>query len=314
MNFQQLEYIVAIEDYKNFALAAEKCFVTQPTLSMMVQKLEDELNVKIFDRTKHPVVATYVGESVIAQARNILSQAKQMKQSIKDFKGSLEGEVRVGIIPTIAPYLLPMFLKKISKDYPKLILIIEELTTDEIIEKLNRSKIDIGILATPLRYKEIKEFPVYYEKFYAYASNDIIGSWKKKYLMPDDIKVDDLLLLEEGHCLRNQVINLCGLKKANSEFSNAKFEAGSIETLINLVDEGYGITLIPELAVKYFNSERKKRLKEFKSPEPVREISIVTNANFERVALVNALVKSLQEATKKYITAKKGNVQDVIID
>jgi LysR family hydrogen peroxide-inducible transcriptional activator len=308
MNFQQLEYIVAIETYKNFALAAEKCFVTQPTLSTMIQKLEEELDVKIFDRSKHPVKATQIGEEIIKQARQILNQSKQLKHFVKDFKGSIEGELRIGIIPTVAPYLLPMFLNKVVLKYPNLTLNIEELTTQQIINKLGKGAIDLGILATPLHQKDLVEYPVYYERFFVYASDNLYSKWKKKYILPRDIKVIDLLLLEEGHCLRNQIINLCEIKKGTSGLQKVKFEAGSLETLINMVDEGYGLTLLPELALKYLPKDKQHRIKEFKAPEPVREISIITHKNFERKKIIEALKECLVMATDSGSSKKNKSV------
>lgn len=311
MNFQQLEYIVAVATYKNFVLAAEKCFVTQPTLSTMIQKLEEELDVKIFDRKKHPVAVTPIGEEVIRQARQILNQSKQMKHFVKDFKGSIEGALHLGILPTVAPYLLPVFLKEVTTTYPGLQLKIEELTTVHIIEKLKNGEIDMGILATPLVQKELLEYPVYYEKFFVYASDHLHDQWDKKYLLPSDLHTEDLLLLEEGHCLRNQLLNLCALRNDNDGINAIKFEAGSLETLINLVDEGYGMTLLPELAVKYLSPDKTPRLKSFEFPEPVREISLVTHQHFGRMKIIEALTICLLKVTKELISNKSDYVVSI---
>lgn len=312
MNFQQLEYIIAVDTYKNFVQAAEKCFVTQPTLSTMIQKLEDELDVKIFDRKKHPVSATDIGKEIIAQAKNIVNLSTQMKYFVKDYKDNVEGEVRIGIIPTVAPYLLPLFLKRVLLAYPGLSLKIEELTTALIIDKLLKGELDMGIMATPSGSGEVKEYPLYNEQFFIYAPAIYNKQWGNDLLLPEDLKVEDLLLLEEGHCFREQFMHICSLKKADIE-NRAYFEAGSLEMLIHLADEGYGITLLPELAVKYLCDEGKDSLKSFSNPQPVREISIVVHSGFERRKLIEALSGEIKEAVRPFIENKSTEVVPISI-
>ena len=263
MNLQQLEYIIAVDNYRHFATAAQKCFVTQPTLSMMIQKLEQELGIKIFDRSKQPVVPTEAGTVVIAQAKNILQEAKRMKEVIHELKGELKGELKIGIIPTVAPYLLPLFLNRFLKKYPLLKIKITEMNTEQIIEKLKRHHLDAGILATPLNNAAIKELPVYYEEFVVYASKEE-KLMTKKFLSPADINTHHLWLLEEGHCLRAQVLNLCELRKKELETSNLEYEAGSIETLKKMVDINKGITILPELAIKDLTASEKKQVRHLK--------------------------------------------------
>jgi LysR family hydrogen peroxide-inducible transcriptional activator len=292
MNLQQLEYIVAVDTWRHFSTAAEKCFVTQPTLSMMIQKLEQELDVKIFDRTKQPVVTTAIGEKVIEQARIVLSEASNLKKIVDEQKGSISGELRIGIIPTLAPYLLPLFLNDFIKKYPKLRLTISELTTQQIIEKLEVQRLDAGILATPLKVPSIKEMPLFYEQFVVYASpNENV--MKKKYLLAEDIDVNHLWLLEEGHCLRSQVVNLCELKKRETIIQNLDYEAGSIETLKKMVDLNSGITILPELALSDLSKAQQKNIRFFKAPAPVREISIVSYRYFVKYNLLEALKKEI---------------------
>ena len=293
MNLQQLEYIVAVDTLRHFSSAAAKCNVTQPTLSMMIQKLEEELEVKIFDRSKQPVQTTEIGQTVVDQARMILGEAGNLKKLVAQQKGAISGDLRIGIIPTLAPYLLPLFLSRFLKDYPLLKLKISELTTDEIVAKLNGRQLDVGILATPLKIPSIQELPLFYEQFVVYASQNEKKIMKKKYLLADDIDVNRLWLLEEGHCLRSQVVNLCELKRKETLLQNLDYEAGSIETLRKMVDMNSGITILPELALRDLTKLQLENIRYFKSPAPVREISIVTYRYFVKSHLIEALKKEI---------------------
>ncbi len=292
MNLQQLEYIVAVDTLKHFSAAAAKCNVTQPTLSMMIQKLEEELDVKIFDRSKQPVQTTEIGQTVIDQARMILGEAGNLKKLVAQQKGTISGELRIGIIPTLAPYLLPLFLNQFLKKYPLLKLKISELTTDQIIERLNAQHLDAGILATPLKNPTLQELPLFYEQFVVYASQ-AEKMMKKKYLLAADIDVNRLWLLEEGHCLRSQVVNLCELKRKEALLQNLDYEAGSIETLRKMVDLNNGITILPELAMRDLTKTQLKNIRYFKSPAPVREVSIVTYRYFVKYHLIEVLKREI---------------------
>lgn len=295
MNIQQLTYVLAVDTHRHFANAAEKCFVTQPTLSMMIQKLEEELDVKIFDRSKQPVVPTEAGELVIRQAKIILQEANRLKLIVGELKGQMKGELKLGIIPTVAPYLLPLFLNSFLKKYPLLKIKITELTTQQIIDKLKNHDLDAGILATPLNNDSLNEQLLYYEQFVVYASkNETL--MKKKFLLPGDIDTDHLWLLEEGHCLRSQVLNLCELRKKELATSNLEYEAGSIETLKKMVDFNNGITILPELALKELNKEDSKNVRHFKPPVPVREISIVTYRHFVKQRMIDVLKEEICKA------------------
>ena len=292
MNIQQLHYIVAVDIYRHFATAAERCFVTQPTLSMMIQKLENELGVKIFDRTKQPVQPTDVGVEILKQARKVLFEVESIAELVKSHKGEVKGELKVGIIPTLSPYLLPMFLTKFLKKYPMVNIRLADLTTQQIVEKLGSQELDVGILATPLNIPSIRETPLFYEQFVVYTSAKE-SAINKKFLLTKDIDVNRLWLLEEGHCLRSQVINLCELKKKELEVHNLDYEAGSIETLKKIVDISKGITILPELAVNDFSASQQKQLHFFKSPAPVREISLVTYRHFSKKKLIEVLMKEI---------------------
>jgi LysR family transcriptional regulator, hydrogen peroxide-inducible genes activator len=288
MNFAQLEYIIAVDNHRQFYTAAEKCFVTQATLSMMIKKLEDELGVRIFDRSRQPVKPTKEGEQVILRARQIIAEANSLRAYAKDLKGEISGELHLGVIPTLAPYLLPLFLKSFTEKFPNLNIFIKELVTDEIILRLKTGELDAGLLATPLNEDLITEHVLFYEEFFAYASRNEKLS-RKKYLLPREITLDHLWLLEEGHCLRTQVFNLCELKNKDTQSKGLHYQAGSIETLINLVDKNDGITIVPYLATLMLKPGQKKNLREFARPKPAREISLVTSKNFPRTTLLEHL-------------------------
>jgi LysR family hydrogen peroxide-inducible transcriptional activator len=288
MNFQQLDYIIAVDAHRHFAKAAEKTFVTQPTLSMMIQKLENELGLLIFDRSKQPVVPTREGEEIIARAKQIMADVGRLKEFTKELKHEISGELKLAVIPTLAPYLLPLFLKSFIEGHPLLKITIRELVTNDILTALKNGDVDIGLLATPLNDLRLQEHPVFYEEFFAYASTDEKIS-KRKYLLPNDIDLSKLWLLEEGHCLRNQVFNLCELKKKDFESNRLHYEAGSIETLKNLVDHHNGITILPFLATLDLSKKQKGKIRQFAHPKPVREISLVVNKNFHRSNLLAAL-------------------------
>ncbi len=288
MTLQQFEYIIAVDNHRHFAKAAQACFVTQPTLSMMLQKLEDELGVLIFDRSKQPVVPTETGRAIIEQARKVLREAAELREIVENQRQILSGELRLGIIPTLAPYLLPLFLKRFSEKYPDIKLIISELTTDNIIQKLKKDTLDMGIMATPTSDGDLFETPLFQEQFVVYAAkNEKILN--KRYLLANDIDVNRLVLLEEGHCMRAQVVNLCELRQTKNRMSNIFYESGSIETLKNLIDTHAGVTILPELALRNLTKSQFKNIRFFQDPAPVREISLVTYRAFVKKRLAEAL-------------------------
>jgi LysR family hydrogen peroxide-inducible transcriptional activator len=287
MNIQQLEYIVAVEQYRQFAKAAEHCFVTQPTLSMMIQKFEDEIGLKIFDRSKLPVSVTKEGEEIVIRAKKILAEIKQMKDFGKEIKGDVKGDLKIGIIPTLAPYLLPLFIKSFSEAYPELKLIIRELMTNDLLSQLKGSEIDVAILAGPINEKDLKEISLFKEPFYVYGS--FSKEFKKQFVAPQQLKAEQLWLLEEGHCFRNQVMNFCELRSNIQTESLISYEAGSIETLINLVDKYEGITIVPHLAISHLKKNQALKIHEFANPKPCRQISLVIQNNYPRLKAINAL-------------------------
>ena len=303
MTLTQLEYIVALDTYRRFSLAAAKCFITQPTLSMQIQKLEEELGLKIFDRTKQPVIPTEIGTALIAQARITLHEAQTIKQIINDQKDTLVGELRIGIIPTLAPYLLPPLYKTMRAKYPKLNLVIKELITEDVIHELKNNRLDCGIVVTPLKDPSIKEDVLFYEELFLYVSKKNALS-AKKYVLANEIDPNQLWLLEEGHCFRSQVLNLCELRKS-SDF-HFKYETGNIETLKRMVDKSDGLTILPELAVMEFTKAQLKLVKRFKQPSPSREVSLVTHRNH----IKTKLIKTLKEEIINVVPAKMQQLQN----
>lgn len=295
MTLVQLQYIIAVDTWRHFATAAEKCFVTQPTLSMQIHKLEEELGVRIFDRSKVPVIPTEEGSTIIEQAREILRQADLLLALAHDKKKEMVGELKLGIIPTLAPYLLPLFLKRFLKRYPGIRLSVTELTTDLIVEKLKRNVLDAGLLVTPLEVNGISEQPLFYEEFVVYVSPDE-PVYKKRYVLADDIDVRHLWLLEEGHCMRSQIMHLCELRTRAREGTNFQYEAGSVETLKKLVETRSGITILPELALRDLTRRQRTMVRHFKPPAPVREVSLATHRNFAKKKLLDALREAILQS------------------
>lgn len=304
MTFVQLEYIVAVDTWRHFATAASQCFVTQPTLSMQIQKLEEELGFKIFDRSKQPVVPTEAGLEVIGHARRVLQERNNLLETIQLRKGVLTGELRIGIIPTLAPYLLPLFIQPFTKKYPSVRLVVHEMMTDLIITRLREGKIDAGILVTPLQESGISEHVLFYEELMAYVSKQN-AVYEKSYVLPQDIDPNKLWLLEEGHCFRSQIVNLCELKKMSRENSHFDYEAGSIETLRRMVEMNDGITIIPELATLDMPARQQQLIRHFRKPAPMREVSLVVHRNLVKQRLIRVLKQQILDTVPEKIRKNK---------
>ena len=307
MTITQLKYVLAVAEHKNFTLAAEKCFVTQPTLSMQIQKIEEELSIQIFDRTKKPIQLTDIGQKIVNQAKNIVNEADRIQDIVEQQKGFIGGEFRLGIIPTIMPTLLPMFLNNFIKKYPKVKLIIEELNTDEIITKLKNGNLDAAIAATPLEDEKIKEIVLYFEPFVAYIpENNAI--YKKEEIEIDDLNINDILLLQDGHCFRDGILNLCK-NRNESGLKSFQIESGSFETLIKLADEGLGTTLLPYLHTLDLKESDKLKLRHFKEPKPAREVSLIYPKSELKIQIIDALRSTISGVVKGAIVFQ--NVQIV---
>jgi LysR family hydrogen peroxide-inducible transcriptional activator len=301
MNVQQLEYVIAVDNFRHFAKAAEICHVTQPTLSMMIQKLEEELDVKIFDRSKHPIEPTAIGKQIIGQARISLRHFKQIREVIENEQNTVTGSFKLGIIPTIASYLVPVLLNKHSTSYNNIDLILKESTTNELIDELLKGTLDGGVLAGPLNHPGLSEHPVYYEKFYAYVS-PLDSTYDEKEIDLEKLDISRVWLLENEHCLRGQIERLCKLKKHAQSVNPShtiRYESGSIDTLINVVDYNPGITIIPEMHAMGLNEEKQGNLRAFKDLTAVREVSLVISKEYVRKTMLNLILEIIRSSVPK---------------
>ena len=290
----QLEYIIAVDTYRHFGRAAEACSITQPTLSMQIKKLEEDLETTIFDRSIQPLIPTDVGRRIIDQAKVVVNEAEEVMNIIKDHKNQVSGQLRIGIIPTLAPYLLPLFIGKYKKKYPNIQIKIVEQTTENIVLNLNKDLIDVGILVTPLKEEKIIEKPVFYEEMLIYV-NPENKLFNQKVITPKDIATPEIWLLSDGHCFRDQVINLCSfMGNINSQLP-FHYEAGSLETLMNIIDQEGGITLIPELAKFSMSEKRLKNVRTFTTFKPLREVSLVYSRLFSKHKLINLMWREIIE-------------------
>lgn len=310
MTLTQLEYVLAVHQHKHFGKAAESCFVTQPTLSMQLQKLEDELQITIFDRSKSPISETEEGHLVIEQAQRIIKEQKRMFSLIDETKAELTGNFKIGVIPTLSPYLIPLFIQSFTKRYSKLNLEIIETKTEDIIDMLKKDELDAALLATPLHEKNILERVLYYEPFYLFTSNKH-PFYKKSKIKEEELDINDIWLLNKGNCFRDQVLNICQ-QKTESIKNPINFESGNFETLKNLVLKGSGYTILPHMAVKQLSANHKKLVRPFKSPTPTREISIVYSKDCLKHKAIDALEEEILGALPDDLRSlKKAQLQVV---
>lgn len=304
----QLQYIVAVEKHRNFRQAAKACHVTQPTLSMQIQKLEEDLGVIIFDRSRQPITATPIGQKILDQSRAALSQTERIQVIIDEAKDEVEGDLRLGVIPTLAPYLLPLFLEVFAKRHPKARLLVEETKTDDIIVALRKNQLDVGLLATPLDETGITEHPLFDEPFYVYAHKDSDLAQLDE-ASDKDLKDEPILLLAEGHCLREQIVRVCRWRGASPR--GFEFESGSVETLCHLVERGHGYTIIPHLA-KTWGMSRAGKVVPFSAPQPSREVSLVVHHSFAREGMLKALTAAIKDALPNELkNAEKGSSKTI---
>ena len=301
MTIQQLEYLIAVDKYRHFGNAAESCFVTQPTLSAQLSKLEKELGVILFDRSKMPVIPTEIGVQIIAQAKKVVSESKGIMELVAQLKGDISGVIKLGIIPTLAPYLLHLFVRKFLEKYPNVKLEVQEMVTEEVVRRLKNDELDLGIVVTPLDEPGIVEKSMFYEKFYAYFSKDH-ELLKEKEIRPEQLKKEELWVLQQGHCFRDQVISFCD--QSLSGHKNFHYESGSLEGLRNMVNRYKGLTLLPELATHELSVEEKSRLRPFLGTAPTREVSIILNRSFLKQKLVELLYREITESIPQEMTSK----------
>lgn len=291
----QLTYVIAVAQHRHFGMAAESCFVTQPTLSMQIQKLEDELGAEIFDRTKQPTEPTPLGRLILEQARLVVGEARKLESVVAKTRDAVEGPLRLGVIPTLAPSILPLFISKFAAKNPKLDITVEELQTHQIVERLKADSLDIGLLVTPLASPVIVEHPLFHEPFLLYCApgHPLL---KTKKVSEKDLTTKEVWLLNEGHCFRDQVLSLCSdSKRSRTEIHRIKFESGNLETLKKMVDQGDGYTLLPLMATDDIEDDsRRKRIREFVAPVPTREVSLIHHRLYTKAAIVQALISEIQ--------------------
>ena len=290
MNFRQLEYILAVKELGHFRKAADLCYVSQATLSEMIKRLEDELEIQIFDRTRSPVVTTFEGEEVIKRAKDIIMGSNQLKQLKSTLKGRLSGTLKIGVIPTIAPLLLPAIIKPFVSKYPDIKLKIKEATTDQLISDLELEKIDAAILATPMAENDLIEYPLYTESLKVYG----VLEESKHLISPKELKKSTVWLLEEGHSFKDQVVSICGLENQSNQLDGLDIQCSSFATLVGLVDDFGGYTLLPELYVKIMSKKRQSKTRSFLAPEPVRQISCMVYRPFVKKAQIAALCETIK--------------------
>ncbi len=299
MNIQQLEYLIAVDKFKHFGKAAQACFITQPTLSAMIQKFEDELDVKVFDRTTHPIRTTDVGVQIIAQAKNVIDAVNELRSKADQLNNVLGGKINIGIIPTVSTNILPLEIFDFLKQHPKVEMTVKELTTENVIKGLKSGELDAGIISTP--YDGANEFYqdfLFKEELMVYSSD--VQTKKDSFIIPDELDVEKVWLLEEGNCLRTQFENICNLKENSLKPKNLEFLASNMNTLIQMVDRVGGISVIPELAVKQLSEEQTKKVARFVKPFPIREISIIYYKPTYKQKIIDELVASI----KKSVTPK----------
>ena len=305
MTLQQFEYIVALDNYRHYVTAAAHCFVSQPNLTMQVKKLEEEIGARIFDRDKKPLQPTEIGQEIIARARQILRETRQLKEFVNHEKEALEGEGTLGIIPTLAPYLLPRFLPRFMRDNPRIHLKIEELQTSQVITRLQNGLIDIGMLVTPLQEPSIREVPLFYEPFMVYLPENH-RFMSEKLLLADELDPSEILVLDEGHCFREQALSICKHARYSSTVG-FDYQSGSIETLKSLVRNGVGYTLVPELSV--LQEPDSAHVRRFNQPEPVREVSLAVHNSYIKESVIARLKASILEVIPTRFLEKQSVVE-----
>lgn len=293
MNLQQLEYIIALNKYRHFGKAADHCEVSQPTLSTMIQKLEDELGVKLFDRGHQPIKPTAIGVKVLEQAAIILRQTSVLGEIIKDEEDSLGGSITLAVLPTIAPYLLPRIVPVLDRDLPDLNITFVELMTSECLEQLGRGQIDLAIMATEVGQEDLISHPLYYEEFFGYVSRKE-GQYHDKSIRSSEVDASRLWLLDEGHCFRDQLMRFCQLRR-NGSYKN-RYVRGSLTTFMHMVEQGNGMTFIPELSLDTINSGHRDLVKPFAIPRPTRLVNLTVRKDFARMHLRDAIASIIREA------------------
>ena len=305
MNIQQLEYLIAVDKYKHFGKAAQACFITQPTLSAMIQKFEDELDVKIFDRTTHPIRTTDAGAELIKEAQKIIDAVMELKSKANFLNNILAGKINLGIIPTVSTFILPNEIFSFLNKNPQIELNIKEMTTDSIIKSLKSGELDAGIISTP--YSAADEFYqdfLFNEELMLYSGAEEVQK-KDCFVVPADIDVNKVWLLEEGNCLRTQFENICHLKENSLKPKNLEFMASNVSTLIQMVDKVGGITILSEIGVQQLSQEQKKKVSRFIKPFPYREISLIYYKPTYKQKIIDELISEIRSSMEQKLNFYK---------
>ena len=307
MTLQQLEYIVALNKHRHFAKAADSCHVTQPTLSAMIQKLEDELKVRIFDRSSQPIKPTDIGAVIIRQAQQTIIEAERISDISAQYRHSKAGRINIGILPTIAPYLLPRFLPDFIDNNPDIDVHISEMKTSAAMAALQTGDIDAAIIADVGGQSGTIEHELFFEQFYAYVSRQS-KLFEQDVVRTADLHNERLWLLDEGHCFRNQLLRFCQMEGAQQ--SRSSFSMSSIDTFMHIVENGRGITFVTELAVELLAAERRELVRRFALPSPTRRIVMLTNINYARTSLIESIVNAIRACVPpKMLVLRPGQVR-----
>ncbi|MNK92961.1 Hydrogen peroxide-inducible protein activator [compost metagenome] len=305
MNIQQLEYLIAVDKYKHFGKAAQACFITQPTLSAMIQKFEDELDVKIFDRTTHPIRTTDAGAELIKEAQKVIDAVMELKSRANILNNILAGKLNLGIIPTVSSYILPNEIFSFLQKNPQIELNIKEMTTESIIKSLKSGELDAGIISTP--YSAAEEFYqdfLFNEELMLYSGTET-GQKKDCFVVPEDIDVNKVWLLEEGNCLRTQFENICHLKENSLKPKNLEFLASNVNTLIQMVDKVGGITILSEIGVQQLSDEQKQKVSRFIKPFPYREMSLIYYKPTYKQKILDELISEIRTSMEQKLNFYK---------
>lgn len=290
MTIIQLEYLLAVANCGSFSVAAQHCFVTQPSLSMQIKSLEEELGVVLLDRSKKPVIPTEAGEVVLAQTRETLRAYNSIREAVAELKGETSGKLRLGVIPTVAPYLLHKFIPAFARNYPKVELEISEMITSDIVEALKRDRIDAALVASGTCGEGILEQELFNDRFFAYVSPSN-SLYERSNIRIEDIDLRELVILSAGNCMRDQIIELCQAKRGLP--SHYSFESGSLDTLMRIVDCTSCLTIIPEMAIEYVPSDRRDRLKTLAKGATSRKIAIAVRRTYVKNSIIRALAETI---------------------
>ncbi|MEM9548932.1 MAG: hydrogen peroxide-inducible genes activator [Bacteroidota bacterium] len=292
----QIQYVLALERTGSFSEAADYCFVTQSTLSTMIKKLEEQIEMRLFDRKSKPIALTTEGRALIDQFKIIHHEYENLTELIQETRDELYGTLKIGVIPTVAPFLLPLFLEKLISNHPDINFTVHEITTGEIVHLLQMRELDVGILSIPIANRGLVQKSLFKEDFLVYDANEI--SKKRKRYKVDEIDVSRLWLLEESHCMSNQIGKICQLRKNRKMNKNLVYRSGSILSLLQLVKSNQGLTLLPRLATLHKSIIDEQFLSTLENPSPAREVGIVTHPNFTKKRLLNILEKEILKAVK----------------